>query len=242
MNQQLPRLLGIFLVGGVILIGARQYLIPPSFGTVGHYRADAVKAVVARERKYAGQAECAQCHPDVASKRAAGNHRGLSCETCHGPTAAHAQSPDTAPQIPQPRQFCPVCHAYDPSRPTGFPEIDPVGHNPLIRCTNCHDPHAPVPPVTPEECQACHGQIARAKAMSKHARLPCTTCHQAPEKHKHTPHVVRPTKPANRSFCVQCHAQADTVKQHGAPQIDVTSHHERYLCWDCHYPHNPKAQ
>lgn len=241
MNQQITRLFGVFLVAGIGLVAARHYLIPPTFGALGHYRAAAVDSVVARQPKLAGHAVCAACHDDIAERRFAGNHRGVSCEVCHGPAAAHAESLETNPQIPKPRQLCPVCHAYDPSRPTGFPQIDPVGHNPMLACTQCHDPHAPVPPAVPEECMACHAQIARAKAVSKHVRLPCTTCHEAPEQHKIAPHSVRPTKPTDASTCLQCHAQVGAAKQQGAPQIDLDTHNQRYLCWDCHYAHNPRA-
>lgn len=243
MKQQIVRLVGVFAVGGAGLVAARHYLIPPTFGERGHYRAAAVASIVGRSGKYAGPAECANCHPDITEQRTAGNHRGVSCEVCHGPAAVHAASPaDTQPRIPEPRQFCPVCHAYDPSRPTGFPQIDPVAHNALIPCTSCHNPHAPVPPLVPEQCKACHGQIDRAKGMSKHARLPCTTCHDAPERHKLAPHAVRATKPSDRSFCVRCHAQPDPAQRGEAPQIDVDSHNSPFLCWDCHYPHNPKAR
>ena len=242
MNQQIPRLLGVFVVAGSGLLAARHYLIPPTFGALGHYRAAALNSVTVRQSKIAGASVCAECHDDISSKRAKGNHHTVSCEVCHGPAADHATNLEPKPVIPQPRRFCPVCHAYDPSRPTGFPQIDPVAHNPLTTCTKCHDPHAPVPPVVPEECTACHGQIARAKASSKHVRLPCTTCHQAPEQHKVTPRAVRPTKPSDASACLKCHSQPDEAKQNEAPQIDVATHNQRYACWDCHYPHNPRAQ
>jgi hypothetical protein len=242
MNQQITRLFGVFLVAGSGLAAARHYLIPPTFGELGHYRAAAIDLMTARKSKFAGPATCAECHDEIAAKRASGNHRTLSCEVCHGPSALHATDLEPNPVIPQPRKFCPVCHAYDPSRPTGFAQIDPVGHNPLKACTKCHDPHAPVPPVVPEECTACHGQIARTKASSKHVRLPCTTCHDAPQQHKITPRAVRPTKPEDRSTCLRCHSQPDTTKQNDAPQIDDAAHNPRYLCWDCHYPHNPRAQ
>ena len=26
------------------------------------------------------------------------------------------------------------------------------------------------------------------------------------------------------------------------PRIDLATHNPRYLCWQCHYPHDPKAQ
>jgi len=241
-NQQLVRLAAVFGVAGGTFVAARYVLIPATFGDEGHYRAAAVSTVIARPVKYAGRTECADCHEDVVKTGKLGNHRGVSCEVCHGPAAMHAESGgDSTTRVIQPRKLCPVCHAYDPSRPTGFPQIDPVEHNALKACTKCHNPHAPVPPRTPEECKACHGQIARAKGMSQHARLACTGCHVAPDQHKIAPRAFAATKPADISYCVRCHAQADTTRRNEATQVDVEKHYKRNVCWDCHYPHNPKA-
>lgn len=243
MHQQLWRLAGVFVVAGGTLVAARHYLIPATFGQDGHYRAAAVATILARPVRYAGRTECADCHAEVVDSGRTGNHRGVSCEVCHGPGAVHAESGgDTAtrPMAP-PRQLCVVCHAYDPSRPTGFPEIDPVEHNALKACTKCHQAHAPVPPTVPEQCRACHGQIDRAKGMSQHAGMACTNCHLAPQQHKVTPRAVAATKPSSVAVCVRCHAQPDATLAGDASQIPVDTHYRRNMCWDCHYPHNPKA-
>jgi nitrate/TMAO reductase-like tetraheme cytochrome c subunit len=103
----------------------------------------------------------------------------------------------------------------------------------------CHNPHQPEPPHVPEECRACHGQIARMKAVSPHVLLPCTRCHNTPVQHKITPRTVLPDKPRTREFCGSCHAE-------GAPspkeirRVDLQTHGGRYLCWQCHYPHSPE--
>ena len=239
MPQQVVRLLSVFLVALVGFVVMRYVLVPDTFGDIGHYRAAAIDSVVATEKKYAGHEECALCHGIIAETRLASNHSGVRCEACHGPAAAHVAAPmDISPDIPRERDFCTLCHEYNASRPTGFPQIDPVAHNPLISCISCHDPHAPEPPVTPEECSACHGQIARQKAVSHHASLPCTTCHQAPEQHKIDPLSVRPTKPDERAFCGACHAQGID----GITQIDLRSHNPSYVCWQCHYPHFPESE
>jgi ribosomal protein S27AE len=243
--QQVPRLGIVFAVAITVLIGARSILVPASFGKYGHYRAAAVDSIAARPVKYAGHQECEACHDDIAGRRAHGNHRSVACEVCHGPGEAHVLAPgDVTPPAPRDRGFCPRCHAYNPSRPTGFPQIDPVAHNPLKPCISCHDPHAPVPPVVPEECSACHGQIARVKALSHHANLPCVTCHDVPRQHKISPHAVRPTKPTERAFCGRCHDPSAPRRGigAGAPRIDLATHNPRYLCWQCHYPHFPETQ
>ncbi len=215
--------------------------MPETFGEEGHYRAAAVDTIVAHPKKYAGQQECALCHGAISQRRLVSNHRGVACESCHGPGAAHVANPvDRKPAIPRAREFCIRCHAYNSSRPTGFPQIDPVAHNPLTPCMNCHDPHEPEPPVTPGECSACHGQIANQKAVSHHATLPCTTCHEAPDQHKLAPRTLRPSKPMDRSFCATCHAE-DAASPRHIPRIDFRTHNPRYLCWQCHYPHYPET-
>jgi ribosomal protein S27AE len=240
--QQVPRLIVVFGLLAAGLLVARRFLVPETFGERGHYRAAAVDTIITHKKKYAGHQECALCHGSIQQKRLASNHRGVACETCHGPGAAHAANPvDTKPTIPRQREFCQRCHAYNPSRPTGFPQIDPVAHNPLKPCMTCHDPHAPEPPVVPGACAACHGQIARQKAVSHHANVPCTTCHKAPEQHKTEPRLARPTKPVERNFCGSCHAE-DAPSPREIPRINLSTHNPRYVCWQCHYPHYPETE
>ena len=148
-------------------------------------------------------------------------------------------------RAPKQRGYCPLCHGYDPFRPSGFPQIDPVVHNPLQPCIGCHSPHEPEPPQTPEECGACHGHIARIKAVSHHALLACTVCHETAEEHKISPRMSRPSKPSSRSVCGGCHAPEAVRPQEIVPEIprvDMATHGERYVCWQCHYPHFPELK
>ena len=239
--QQVPILVAVFALMIAALLVARHFLVPDTFGDIGSYRAAAIDSVASHEKKYAGQQECALCHRQIMEKRLAGNHRGVGCESCHGPGLVHVSNPvEFKPTIPRTREFCQRCHAYNPSRPTGFPQIDPVAHNPMTPCMSCHDPHRPEPPVTPESCSACHGQIASQKSVSHHARLSCTTCHEAPDEHKMSPRQVRPSKPTERSFCGSCHSE-DAPSPERIPRISLRTHNPRYVCWQCHYPHYPET-
>ncbi len=241
MPQQVLRLLVVFAVAITGLIVARQLLIPETFGELGHYRAAALDSAEAREKKYAGREECTLCHSDVEALRAASNHQTVSCEVCHGPAANHVAAPmEARPVIIRARENCLLCHGYNPSRPTGFPQVEPVAHNAPAECVTCHSPHAPEPPDTPDDCGACHGQIARQKSVSHHAGLSCTTCHEAPEEHKISPRSVQPSVPTNRAFCGACHSEP-ALEGSGIPQVSLSSHGERYLCWQCHYPHYPEV-
>ena len=243
MRQQISRLTLVFgvLIAGLVI--ARHFLVPKTFGQLGHYRAAAVAEISARKIKYAGHEACAMCHEDISKTHDTHRHRGVACEVCHGPAAAHIDAPtDIRPPAPRQRGApCALCHSYNPSRPTGFPQIDLVAHNPMKPCIGCHNPHAPEPPRTPEQCGACHGEIARTKAVSSHALLPCTRCHETEKRHRVDPISSRPSKPADRAFCGGCHAkEADSPKE--IPRVDMAAHGNGYVCWQCHYPHFPELK
>ena len=239
--HQLIPLAIIFAVAIAMLIAARHIFVPPSFGDYGHYRGDAVKDEVKQEIAYAGSEACLDCHDDIYNTKAASRHAGVSCEACHGPAAGHVEAPDDVkPQAPRGRDYCPFCHGYNQARPTGFPQILVVQHNPGQACMTCHQPHNPTTPHTPEECSACHRSIANSKMVSHHATLECTQCHTVPTEHKNNPRAARPTKPENRSTCATCHAQ-DANSPQQIPRVSISEHYPRYKCWDCHYPHHPEA-
>lgn len=225
------------LIGGA---GTVYFMLPSSMTDTVQTIAAATDHEASRDISYAGAGACAECHEDEVATKAGGYHRNVACETCHGAAYEHTQDPmEVKPPAPRDRQFCPTCHGYNASRPRGFPQINPVTHNPLQPCITCHKAHDPKPPQTPSECTACHGEIGRIKAVSHHALLECTVCHQTPEQHKVTPRTVRPSKPVAREFCGQCHGL--DAKVDGPPKIDITKHGSKYLCWQCHYPHMPEV-
>ncbi|MFH1571488.1 MAG: multiheme c-type cytochrome [Gemmatimonadota bacterium] len=242
MPQQVKRLAIVFAIAIAALVSARHFLTPPTFGQLGHFRAAAIDSVRALPIHYAGEQACVDCHDDKTETKAAGRHAGVSCEVCHGPAAAHTENPDAVvPPAPRKREGCPLCHAYNPSRPTGFPQIQVVSHNPAHPCMECHDPHAPETPRVPAECGACHETIARTKAISHHAEVPCTQCHTGVEGHSDQPRLHLPGKPRTRSVCGECHARG-AESPRSIPRVDMATHEPDYLCWQCHYPHHPEAQ
>ncbi len=237
--ESLKRLFVVFiiLVGGFILVRA---ILPPALKSTEIHIQSTIERETAKPVKHAGSDVCADCHEEYNVKKM-GYHKNLSCETCHGPAKEHVENPgETKPNLPRMREFCVRCHAFNPSRPTGFPQINPAAHNPLKPCVTCHNPHDPKPPTVPHECQACHAEIARTKAVSPHVMLECTTCHNVPNRHKVTPRVVMATIPAEREFCAKCHGKDSAVKE--TPKIDLATHGEKYLCWQCHYPHMPEVE
>jgi hypothetical protein len=239
--KQVSHLFVLFIIFMALFIFGRQLLTPKTFGEYGHYRAAAVELNKQDSLKYAGSYACVECHDDIVEMKQKYLHKNLSCETCHGPAFAHTQDPDeNGISAPRDRGYCLLCHGYNPSRPTGFPQVDALTHNPLKSCMVCHDAHAPEPPHAPEECSACHADIVRTKSVSHHQLLSCSRCHQCDEEHKITPGQIVPTKPENRDFCGECHAN-DVQTSQEIPKIDMATHGEKYTCWQCHYPHFPEA-
>jgi hypothetical protein len=234
--EQAVRIVSLFVVLAAVLLVVWQFILPPEMKEPALQQMSATVREANKEIKYAGAEICGQCHEKEHDIKITGYHRDLSCEACHGPAQKHADNPtDVKPTSPKKRDYCSYCHNYNSSRPTGFPQINPDTHNPRKPCITCHNPHNPKPPNTPRSCNACHAQIERTKLASYHAQLECTVCHSTPEKHKIEPRVVTPTKPDKREFCGKCHAKG--LGGTGVPTVDMDTHGEKYVCWQCHYPH-----
>lgn len=140
----LVRMIGLFAVGIAAFLLVRWMLVPSDFGVLGHYRAGAVADNMSRPVKFAGQQACVGCHNDIAELRAKGRHAGVSCESCHGALAAHAQNPEgVKPVKPDPRKTCIVCHTAGISMPKTFPQVVPAEHAPDGPCNACHVVHNP---------------------------------------------------------------------------------------------------
>ncbi len=229
----------LVIVAGYFLI--RAILIPSDFGLLGHYRASSIKVNMEKGMNYAGAGACTDCHDQEIQTKKNGYHRGVACETCHGPSLAHAENPEkTKPAVTRTRVLCLLCHEYLPTRPTGFPQVISDSHNPTKPCIACHRPHDPKPPQPLKRCAACHQKVQRVLSVSIHANLDCTTCHETPNEHFIKPGEFPPKRMQSRQTCLNCHDKA--LRSTEAPGIDAATHGEKYLCWQCHYPHMPEAR
>ena len=143
MPPQLVRLVLLTIAIVCIFFVARYFLVPPSFGQLGHYRGIALQEMAARQPFWAGKASCvAECHTEHGQKLAKAEHKTLSCETCHGPGREHVENPQR--QLPKLSfQLCVRCHAASPSRPKWLHQINPANHYTGQLCTECHVPHQP---------------------------------------------------------------------------------------------------
>jgi len=133
-------LLTIVIVGGYLLL--RLALTPATFGEFGWYRGRALADIAAQETTYAGRKSCAECHSEIESLLGAHEHRGLSCESCHGPGQAHADNPDIKIGVATAAD-CLRCHEQAPARPSSHKQIVSRQHYAEFRCVECHIPHSP---------------------------------------------------------------------------------------------------
>jgi hypothetical protein len=238
--QRLGIIVGLFLA----LVVTRFFLLPESWISAKPHQAAKVVREMAKPVHYAGMMTCRECHKEQWDTKLGGFHRNIGCENCHGAAAAHVANKDDKAAVPpkhRDREFCLGCHGFVASRPNGFPQVDGQKHKPGKRCVSCHDPHDPKPDEALQDCGGCHGLIARTKALSTHAQLACTECHQAPEQHMVEPRSAYPTKPQGREACARCHDKASTDPAASSSRVDFGSHGRTYVCWECHYAHLPEG-
>ncbi len=238
--KRLGVIVGLFLV----VVITRFFLLPESWISAKPHQAAKVEREMQKSPHYAGMATCRECHQDEYNAKLGGFHRNIGCENCHGPAAAHVANKDDKAATPpkhREREFCLGCHGFLASRPNGFPQVDGEKHNPRKKCVSCHDPHDPKPDETPRDCGGCHGLIARTKALSSHAQLECTQCHQVPEQHLTDPRSALPSKPEKRDACARCHDQSATDPAAAKARVDFNTHGRNYVCWECHYAHLPEG-
>jgi DmsE family decaheme c-type cytochrome len=221
-----------------------------------------VASVPAGEYTGGGVGACTECHDQAkilailkSPHGVKGDARtplahGETCETCHGPGAAHAGDPDNArisiafgqshPIQPQ-NEKCLSCHQ-------GGSRIHWKGseheqHD--IACAACHTVHAIEDPVLvrdvdpttiakhdqTERCYTCHPDIrAQANRMSTHpireGRVLCSDCHNP---HGSTTDHLLAQETVNET-CYECHAEkrGPFLWEHQPARDDCTT---------CHTPH-----
>jgi len=143
-SGHLFRVAAVFLVGFIAFMVLRNLLVPRSFGRYGHYRADAIAEIAALPVSYAGHQACETCHSDIVDVKNKGMHKGVACESCHGPQAKHVDDPGyVVPDKLDTSMLCPRCHQANLAKPKSFPQVDAVEHSGGAACNTCHQPHTP---------------------------------------------------------------------------------------------------
>jgi hypothetical protein len=151
------------------------------------------------ELAYAGRGTCATCHEPQVATVAANPHRGVACESCHTPLAAHVEEAEGAPpdaqlaSLEEPTNAsCKTCHLDAAGRPAGFPVVDQWQHYKPV-CLECHDPHTGI-------------SMAPPAVLHPLAKLPpCITCH-GPDGFK-ARNQRHPDEATDDAACLECHAR-----------------------------------
>ncbi len=151
MKSHVFRPIVVVIIAFVLLVVARQLMVPKDFGvhgesfTFGYHRLSNIDEWKNYKTKYRGKEYCRECHEEKVEENLASPHNVLECENCHGPAVDHPEDPETLP-IETSRLLCQRCHAFLPypqSNRALMPAIEPESHNPGMNCVECHNPHHP---------------------------------------------------------------------------------------------------
>lgn len=156
------RLGTLLVVALAVAVIAQRQLRPATFGAQGHFRAAAIGENSRQPVRHLGGATCAECHEheEVVKKAAAGVHKTIACENCHGPARGHAIESKARRKlaVDASTRACLTCHAQVSGRPDILKLIDFERHKSdwdikaTDRCVSCHDAHSPTDsPETDDE-------------------------------------------------------------------------------------------
>lgn len=170
-RAHLVRLAGLLLLGGAGFVAVRAAMIPPTWNSANSFREGALADIEALPMKYGGRASCVDCHEDGSETHAEaaeilseGPHKGISCETCHGPLAHHvADGKKIADaRVEYSRLVCLGCHANLTGSPPWFPKFVTADEE--------------ISPRREEAVKEAGKKIYRHKD-NIHRHMDCTECH-----------------------------------------------------------------
>ena len=169
MPKHIVRLILIIVAVVVVSAIAAPLLTVDSFYRFGHYRANSVPEIAAKEPVYQTPRYCYGCHTERRAQWSAGNHKSVTCEVCHGPAQGHPQNGKLL--IPADAvKLCTLCHEAMPARPRTQPQIVVAQHAGGQQCTVCHNPHSPkISPAT--------AKLSGNPADGKQRAAACDSCH-----------------------------------------------------------------
>ncbi len=171
MPKHILRLILILVAVLVVSAIAAPLLTVDSFYRFGHYRANSVPEIAAREPVYQTPRYCYGCHSERRAQWSAGSHKTVICEVCHGPAQGHPQKGKLI--IPSDTvKLCTQCHEAMPARPRTQPQIEVAKHSGGQQCTVCHNPHSP-------KISAAAAKVTGDAALGKQRAAACASCHGA---------------------------------------------------------------
>lgn len=161
----------ILLIASILAVVAiaTPLLTDDSFYRYGHYRADSVPEIAAKEPVYQTPRYCYGCHTERRAQWSASSHKSVICEVCHGPAIGHPQSGKL--QIPADTvKLCARCHEAMPARPKTQPQIDVAAHAGGQQCNVCHNPHSP-------KITTAAAKVSGDASAGKKRAAACASCH-----------------------------------------------------------------
>jgi DmsE family decaheme c-type cytochrome len=211
--------------------------------------------------QYVGSETCKGCHEDIFKATERTPHykmgfqpgapgKGMSCEACHGPGAAHVEGGGDKSKIivfeklsmAEANKRCLSCHSYG-NKHANFSRSAHASND--IGCISCHSPHhakterALLVEKQPQLCYQCHTEVKAEFSRPYRHRVnqglvQCTDCHN--EHGGFLPRQLRASA-AQDQVCFKCHTEkkGPFVYQH----LPVATEG----CTSCHTPHgstNPR--
>jgi len=152
------RFVVILILVGIGFLLVRSFLVPDSFGIHGTYkygfhRGDSDKEQEDRPALYSGADKCIACHADQAGEIAAGGHKSVICEACHGVWQAHNSQTKSKVTKDASVEACLLCHQKLDARPKDFPQVESLEKHMQdqeqelengMTCLDCHFAHEPM--------------------------------------------------------------------------------------------------
>ena len=173
MPKHIVRLISLMVAGLVVALIAKWYFTDDSFYRFGHFRADSVAEIAAREPAFQTPRYCQSCHAERYAQWSANNHKTVICETCHGAAKGHPQEKAKLAIPADTRKLCTLCHEAMPGRPRTQPQVALDWHSGGQQCIVCHNPHAP------KLAGVVAAVAGDAAAGGKKHAASCASCHGA---------------------------------------------------------------
>ncbi len=211
--------------------------------------------------QYVGSDTCKGCHEDIYKATEQTPHykmgfqpgapgKGMNCEGCHGPGAAHVEGGGDKSKIivfknlsmAEANKRCLSCHSYG-NEHANFSRSAHAGND--IGCLSCHSPHhakserALLVEKQPQLCYQCHTEVKAEFSRPYRHRVnqglvQCIDCHN--EHGGFLPKQLRATA-AEDQVCFKCHTEKK------GPFVYEHLPVETEGCTSCHTPHgstNPR--
>ncbi len=219
----------------------------------------------------APDAKCISCHAKESEAITASKHgvsgdartaaaHGATCQSCHGASVEHAQSPRARPTIafnrttPPAERSAPCLSCHQDAKLIHWDGAAHARND--VACDSCHESHRAADPVMVASTQAgvcfdCHKDMRAATLrLSTHPLrsgwMPCSSCHNAHGSVGEGGLV----KASVNETCYSCHAEkrgpflwphppsaencSNCHEPHGTNNAPLLASRQPYLCMQCH--------